>query len=76
MPKEVSKSQFKPKAFEYFRYVEETGDEVVVTDHGRPVVKISPAAAPDEAILQQLRGMVKRYDAPTEPIEAQWEAQR
>lgn len=40
--KSISKSQLKPKLLEYFRQVELTGEELVVTDRGRPVVKIVP----------------------------------
>jgi len=34
----VSKTQFKAQALQYFRQVEQTGQEVVITDRGRPVV--------------------------------------
>ncbi len=34
MEKTVSKAGFKPKALEYFRLVEETGIELVITDRG------------------------------------------
>jgi prevent-host-death family protein len=37
---EVSKSALKAKMLEYFRHVEETGEDLVVTDNGRPVVKV------------------------------------
>jgi len=37
MEKIVSKAGFKPKALEYFRLVEETGIELIITDRGRPV---------------------------------------
>ena len=39
---EVSKSVLKAKMLEYLRRVEETGEELVVTDNGRPVVKVVP----------------------------------
>ncbi len=42
MAKIVSKAGFKPMALEYFRLVEETGIDLVITDRGRPVVKITP----------------------------------
>lgn len=73
----ISKSQFKPRALEYFRKVELTGEELVITDHGRPVVKIVPypGAGPDP--LEELRHSVIRYDAPTEPVGLEdWEALR
>jgi prevent-host-death family protein len=37
---EVPKGVLKAKMLEYLRRVEETGEELVVTDNGRPVVKI------------------------------------
>ena len=42
---EVSKSTLKGKMLEYFRRVEETGEELIVTDNGRPVVKVVPIRA-------------------------------
>lgn len=38
----VSKSKLKAKMLEYFRAVEETGEELVVTSHGKPVLKVVP----------------------------------
>jgi prevent-host-death family protein len=74
MPKTVSKSQFKPQALAYLREVEETGEALVITDHGRPVVRIAPYA-PATATLERLRGCVIRYDRPTEPVALEdWEA--
>lgn len=36
----VSKSEFKGKALEYFRQVQASGESVVVTDHGKPVLEV------------------------------------
>ena len=38
---EISKSALKAKMLEYLRRVEETGEDLIVTDNGRPVVKIT-----------------------------------
>ena len=38
----ISKSRLKANMFEIFRQVEETGEEVIVTDHNRPVLRIQP----------------------------------
>ena len=38
----VSKSNFKAKALEYFREVETTGKELIIADHGKPVLKVVP----------------------------------
>ena len=46
MSQHVSKSRFKAKALQYFRQVEETRKEMIVTDRGRPVVRIVPVDNP------------------------------
>lgn len=78
MPDEsVSKSQFKPKALAFFRKVQETGQELVITEHGKPVLKIVPYVEDPEAALHALRGTVVAYRDPLEPVgEEDWEALR
>ena len=72
--KTVPKAQFKPKAFEYFRMVEETGEELIITDHGKPVLKIMRTLDENETILEELRGSVMEYLDPCEPVAADdWE---
>lgn len=38
----VSKGVLKAKMLEYFRHVEKTKEELIVTDHHRPVLRITP----------------------------------
>ncbi|MFN3285231.1 MAG: PIN domain-containing protein [bacterium] len=38
----VSKSHFKAKALQEFRWVQETGRPVVITERGRPVLQVQP----------------------------------
>ncbi|MCG8555624.1 MAG: type II toxin-antitoxin system Phd/YefM family antitoxin [Proteobacteria bacterium] len=72
----VSKAQFKAKALEYFRRVQETGDDLVVTDHGVPVLRIVPYREQPEALLEGLRGSVLDYKDPFEPVGTEdWELQ-
>lgn len=66
VPKTVSKSEFKPKTLAYLREVERSGQPLVITDRGRPVVRIE-AYAPVDDTLELLRGCVLRYDEPMEP---------
>lgn len=42
LPKRVSKGVLKSHMLEYFREVERTGQELIVTDHHKPVLKIIP----------------------------------
>jgi antitoxin (DNA-binding transcriptional repressor) of toxin-antitoxin stability system len=75
MPKTVSKSQFKPHSLEYFRTIEQTGEELVITDHGRPVLKVVPYISDPEECFRGLRNTVLKYESPLEPVGVQdWEA--
>ena len=70
----VSKSRFKPRAFAYFRMVQERRETLVITDRGTPVLKIMPFTEDDDADLAALRGAVLRYDDPLEPVGEPWES--
>ena len=73
----VPKSRFKPRACEYFRLVEKKRQEILITDHGRPVVRIAPVEEADESALEALRGLVVKYVDPFEPVGAEdWETVR
>ncbi len=73
----VSKSAFKARALEYFRKVQRTGREIIITDKGKPVLKVSPYSTDPEEALKSLRGSVVRYEDPTEPVDPKgWEALR
>lgn len=74
---EISKSQFKAKALEYFRKIEASGEPVVVTDNGQPKLEIRPYTPRTRNPLDVLRGSLLRYDEPTAPVaEDDWEAAR
>ncbi len=69
MNQQLSKSAFKAKALEYFRQVEDTGESVIVTDHGKPVVEVRAVQQSELDPLAILKGTVVKYDQPFEPIE-------
>lgn len=68
MNKIISKSKFKPYALKYFRQVEQTGKELIITDRGKPVIKIVPYLEDPMDILKTLRNSVLNYENPTEPV--------
>ena len=75
MENTISKSQFKPKSLQYFRQVEETGKELTITHHGKPVLKIVPYSENQADVLKALRNSVLKYDNPTEPVGLEdWES--
>lgn len=73
----VSKSRFKARALEYFRQVEKSGQPVIITDRGKPVLKLGPFSEDPEETLRELRNSVVKYKDPTRPVgESDWEALR
>ena len=75
MEEMISKSQFKPHALQYFREVEKTGKELIISDRGKPVLKIVPYTENPEEALKSLRNTVVKYEDPTEPVGLEdWEA--
>lgn len=77
MTRPVSKSAFKAKALEYFRQVQRTGKELIISDNGKPVLKLVPYHSDPAEALKALRGSLRRYDDPTAPVgRADWEALR
>ena len=75
MDQRVSKSSFKARALEYFRQVERTRKDLVITDRGKPVLKISAYSQDPGEALEALRGSVLQYDDPTEPVGLEdWDA--
>ena len=69
MPREISKSTFKACALEIMRSVEKTGENVVITAHGKPTLIIKQYRENEISPLDKLKGSVVSYHSPTEPID-------
>ena len=70
----VSKSKLKAKMLGYFRSVEETGEELVVTSHGKPVLKVVPIEqklGPDILFAAE-RGHVTYGEDPVTDTSDEW----
>lgn len=72
--KTVSKSKFKSRLLELLRCVESEGEDIIVTDRGKPVVKITKyASAPStEELFGEMRGKVKYFEDLTVPTTEEW----
>ena len=79
----VSKGKLKARMLEYFREVENTGEPLIVTDHGREVLEVRPIRRPSrirEVLAEYRSGSgVGVASIPTEEILApiaadEWEA--
>lgn len=72
--KSISKSKLKAQLLEFLRLVESEGEEIVVTDRGKPVVKISKYAQTlsTEELFEEMRGKVKYFEDLTTPTTEEW----
>lgn len=71
---QISKSEFKSKALEFFRLVEASGESLIVTDHGKPSIEIRPYHPKKRSPLEVLKGSATEYIDPTKPVgENDWE---
>ena len=71
----VSKSKFKARALHFFREVEKTRRPIIITDRGKPVLKLAPYSENPAEVLKSLRHTVVKYENPTEPVGLDdWEA--
>jgi antitoxin (DNA-binding transcriptional repressor) of toxin-antitoxin stability system len=74
--KRVSKSVLKAKMFEYFRELQEQGGELIVTDFGKPVLKIIPCTEGKtvDELFGNLRARARiSKDAALETTKDEWD---
>lgn len=74
MAKTISKSKLKTKMLEIFRKIEADGEELIVTDHGRPVLRIMPIRekASVSQLFAGLQGQVFYHEGIDTPTMSEW----
>lgn len=75
MTQTISKSKLKANMLRIFREIEESGEEMIVTDNNRPTLVIHPIArkrSMDE-IFDKWRGQAIFYENPDAPTIDEWE---
>ena len=72
--KTISKTKLKSKLLELLRLVESEGEEIIVTDRGRPVVKISQyiSSPSTEELFGKIRGKVQYFEDLTTSTTEEW----
>ncbi|MDQ3037662.1 MAG: type II toxin-antitoxin system Phd/YefM family antitoxin [Myxococcota bacterium] len=70
----VSKSALKARMLEYFRHVEQTGEELIVTDNNRAVLKVVPISTrqPASSVFADVRGRVVYHEDILAPTAEEW----
>ena len=73
--KVVSKGALKARMLEYFREVEARGEELIVTSHGQPVLKVMPyrQECTVDQVFADVRGRIRYHGDLLEPTSAEWE---
>lgn len=66
--------EFKSKCLKVMERVAETGEPLVVTKHGRPVVQLIPVSDRAPNLFGRLSGAVTREGDLLAPIDDAWEA--
>jgi prevent-host-death family protein len=71
---QISKSKLKAKLLEYLRLVESHNEEIVITDRGKPVLKISryTTSPTTEELFDSMRGKVTYFEDITTPTSEEW----
>ena len=71
---QISKTEFKARALEVFRDIEQNGKARIITDHGRPTLEIRKVRQQRMEPLEVLKGTVVKFEAATAPVaEDDWE---
>lgn len=70
----VSKSKLKAQMLQIFRQIEESGEELIVTDRNQPVLRIQPIKPKRtvEEIFADWQGKVIFYEDPNTPTTDEW----
>ena len=75
----ISKSKLKPQMLRIFREIEENGEGVIITDRGRPTLKIEPIKpiakklSVEKIFGPDIQGKVIFHEDPNTPTIEEWE---
>ena len=75
MTNTISKSKLKAKMLEIFRQLEASGEELIVTDRDKPVLKIVPIKTKQtvEELFGASQGHVRYHEDINMPTIAEWD---
>ncbi len=70
----ISKSKLKAHMLEIFRQIETSGEEIIITHHNKPVLRITPIKASQSvaSAFSDLQGQVVYHADPNEPTSDEW----
>jgi len=74
MTRTIGAGEFKAKCLKLIDEVNASGETLVVTKRGKPVVEVRPAAEKPQRIIGAMKGRIKILGDIIEPIDVEWEA--
>ena len=75
MQKTISKSKLKPKMLQVFREIEASGQGIIVTDRGRPTLRIEPIKkkrSVEDVFGPEIQGKIIYYEDINTPTTDAW----
>ena len=74
-PRTIKASEFKARCLKLMDEVAESGQEIVITKHGRPISKLAPYREKPKAPFGRHRDIIRITGDIIEPIDVEWEAE-
>ena len=71
----IKASEFKARCLQLMDEVAETGEEIVITKHGKPVSKLTPYSKRPKSLWGIDRGRMEIIGDIVSPIDVDWEAE-
>ena len=71
----IKASEFKAKCLKLMDEVAESGEEIVITKHGRPVSRLAPYKQKPTSWFGRDRDIIEIHGDIDEPLDVEWEAE-
>ena len=68
----IKASEFKAKCLKLMDEVAESGEEIVITKHGRPVSRLTPYREKPKSLFGRGKGMIEIHGDIVGPMPAEW----
>ena len=68
----IKASEFKAKCLKLMDEVAESGEEIVITKHGRPVSRLTPYREEPKTLFGRGKGMIEIHGDIVGPMPAEW----
>ena len=73
-PKNIPAGECKARCLKLMDEVQQTGEEMIITKHGKPVARLGPVAGNPPSLFGCMKGSVEILGDIIEPVDVEWEA--